>query len=140
MIKYKYNPELVALLESYTRRESGLRKLEDQLYPYLDDYFFKNSKYDWGLTGEVLAYIYEVQDGVTEEMIFRRMLEKLLTAPRVYRRRKGAGGWRRVVTRGRPGRFSGSRNGKLSTATTRRPRTRRLAQKSRGRGYPAKSR
>ena len=138
MIKYnyKYNPELVALLESYARRESGLQELCDQLYPYLEDYFYKNARYDWELTGEVLAYIYEVQDGVTEETAFRRVIEKFLTSPRACCRRKGTGGRRPVITLGRPGRLPDFRNGKLSTATARRRRGRHHT----GRGYPARSR
>ncbi len=136
MIKYKYNPELVALLESYARRESGLQELCDQLYPYLEDYFYKNARYDWELTGEALAYIYEVQDGVTEEPAFRRVIEKFLTAPRVWCRRKGTGGRRPVVTLRRPGRFPDFRNDKLSTTTSHRPRNRHCT----GRGYPARSR
>ena len=74
----KVIPELPALLEPYIRKESALREMRNQLYLNLPTLFPKSAEPERELLSEILAGIYEVQDGVMPEETFRQILQGFL--------------------------------------------------------------
>ena len=74
----KIIPEFKALLAAYAGREISFNEFHDDLSQGLQ-FVFENSSGD-GLDflSEVLAGIYEVQDGVTNEETFRQAIQKFL--------------------------------------------------------------
>ena len=71
-------PELPALLEPYLRKESALREMRNQLYLNLQTIFPKSGEPERELLSEILAGIYEVEDGVMPEETFRQILQGFL--------------------------------------------------------------
>ena len=71
-------PELPALLEAYLRKESALREMRNQLYLNLPILFPKSAEPERGLLSEILAGIYEVEDGVMPEETFRQAVQEFL--------------------------------------------------------------
>ena len=74
----KIVPEFNALLAAYARREVSFNEFDDELSQGLQ-FVFENSDAD-GLDflSEILAGIYEVQDGVMAEAVFRQILQGFL--------------------------------------------------------------
>ena len=84
----KYSSELLSLLGSYIQQESTLHDLCDGLFPYLEMSVHDNARSDWEVSGEILACIYEVGDGVMQEEKFRNIIQEFLTDPPALRPRK----------------------------------------------------
>ena len=74
----KVIPELPALLEPYLRKESALLEMRNQLYLNLPTIFPKSGDPERELLSEILAGIYEVEDGVMPEETFRQTLQGFL--------------------------------------------------------------
>lgn len=74
----KIVPEFKALLAAYAGREVSFNEFDDELSRGLQ-FVFENSDAD-GLDflSEVLAGIYEVQDGVMAEAVFRQAIQEFL--------------------------------------------------------------
>ena len=70
--------ELPALLEPYIRRESTLLEMRNQLYLNLPTLFPKSAEPERELLSEILAGIYEVEDGVMPEETFRQAIQEFL--------------------------------------------------------------
>ena len=71
-------PELPDLLEPYLRRESALLEMRNQLYLNLPTIFPKSGEPERELLSEILAGIYEVEDGVMPEETFRHAIQEFL--------------------------------------------------------------
>ena len=71
-------PELPALLEPYIRSESTLLEMRNQLYLNLPTLFPKSAEPERELLSEILAGIYEVEDGVMPEETFRQAIQEFL--------------------------------------------------------------
>ena len=84
----KYSSELLSLLNSYIEEELTLDDLCDRLFPYLEMSVYENARWDWEVSGEILACIYEVGDGVMQEENFRNIIQEFLTNPPALRPRK----------------------------------------------------
>ena len=110
----KYSSELLSLLNSYIQEELTLDDLCDGLFPYLEMSVYENARWDWEVSGEILACIYEVGDGAMQEENFRNIIQEFLTNPpalrprKPYPRRLGNYSMRRhrIRTMARPGRRS----------------------------------
>jgi hypothetical protein len=108
----KSSSELLSLLDSYIREELTPDDLCDGLFPYLEMSVHECARSDWEVSGEILACIYEVGDGVMQEENFRNIIQEFLTVPPALRPRKAysrrLGNFlmrrRRVRTMVRPGR------------------------------------
>ena len=74
----KIVPELRALLESYIRQETALPEMRNQLYLNLQTIFPQSAEPERELLAEILAGIYEVEDGVRAEEAFRQILQGFL--------------------------------------------------------------
>ena len=114
----KYSSELLSLLSSYIRKEKTMDQLCDGIFPYLEMTVYNHARSDWEVSGEVLACIYEVQDGVMQEEKFQAIIQEFLDDPPAMRPR-------RVITRRRFGtpirvrRFKGYHTGKQQKANSR---------------------
>ena len=71
-------PALRALLESYIRKETALPEMRNQLYQSLQTIFPQSAEPGRELLAEILAGIYEVEDGVRAEATFRQILNGFL--------------------------------------------------------------
>ena len=92
-----YSPEMLTLLESYVGRRVTLAELEDGLYPYLEMTVYNDSRADWELSGEVLACIYEVMEGVMEGKTFHEIIQEFLVDPPALRHRTAVNRRRRDI-------------------------------------------
>ena len=72
-------PELRALLESCIRQETALPEMRNQLYRNLQTIFPQSAEPEREFLAEILAGIYEVQDGVMLEADFRQAIQEFLT-------------------------------------------------------------
>lgn len=84
----KYSSELLSLLGSYIQEEIILDDLCNGLFPYLEISVYDHARSDWEVSGEILACIYEVGDGVMQEENFRNIIKEFLTNPPALRPRK----------------------------------------------------
>ena len=73
-----YNSQLPSVLEKYFRGESTLYELSNQLLDLFSPYYDESLKEEEGLTGEFLAAVYEVQDGVMAEGAFHKAVGEFL--------------------------------------------------------------
>ena len=114
----KYSSELLSLLSSYIRKEKTMDQLCDGIFPYLEMTVYNHARSDWEVSGEVLACIYEVQDGVMQEEKFQAIIQEFLVDPPALRHRA-------VINRKRLGistrfeRLKGCRIGKQRKAHSR---------------------
>ena len=86
----KYSSELLSLLGAYIQEDIALDDLCSRLFPYLEISVHDHSKSDWEVSGEILACIYEVNDGVMQEETFRSVIQEFLTDPPALRPRKAS--------------------------------------------------
>jgi hypothetical protein len=145
-----YSPEMLTLLESYVGRRVTLAELEDGLYPYLEMTVYHDCRADWELSGEVLACIYEVMDGVMEGKTFHDIIQEFLVDPPVLRHRTAMNRRRRDVFMFRQGHIYRLRAGRKPNsfprtrtryfASNRSPRTSKTHPVSVTRGRPVVSR
>lgn len=84
----KYSSELLLLLDSFIQDRLSLNDLCDRLFPYLELSVYEHARSDWEVAGEILACIYEVNDGVMQEEAFRDVIQEFLTDPPALRPRK----------------------------------------------------
>lgn len=75
---YKIVPELATLLDPYLKSEVSLLEMRDQLYLNLQAFFSESTEDDMEMLSEVLACIYEVEDGVMPEDTFRQAVTQFI--------------------------------------------------------------
>ena len=74
----KIIPEFKALLAAYARQELSFTQFHDELSQGLQFVFENSSEDGLDLLSEVLACIYEVEDGVMPEQTFRQAIQEFL--------------------------------------------------------------
>ena len=72
------NSELVLLLKAFSLDEIGLAGVRDEMYLMLQDFASRANDSEMQLLSEVLACIYEVEDGVMDEDLFRQAVRSFL--------------------------------------------------------------
>ena len=107
-----------------------MAELCNGLHPYLEMAVYNDSRADWELSGEVLACIYEVMDGVMEEKTFRDIIQEFLVDPPALRHRTAMNRRRRDVFMFQTGRIYRLRAGRKPNSFSR----------TLTRGYPVISR
>jgi hypothetical protein len=70
--------DLLNLLEQYVQGAMPLEAMHDQLSLSLQELFDNASEDDVEMLSEIMAAMYEVEDGVLPEVEFRRALHKLI--------------------------------------------------------------
>ena len=78
---------LAEQLEKYGRGESSLREVHDYISLRLQWISDNCPKTDMNVASEILCFMYEIQDGTTDEEDFRRWVQKFLKAPAAYAER-----------------------------------------------------
>lgn len=91
---YRIVPELAKLLDLYLNGEVPLKEMRDKLYLQMQVLFGESSQDDKELLSELLACIYEIEDGVMAEDTFRLAVTQFIRShsgltqePVAYRRR-----------------------------------------------------
>ena len=79
--------ELTGFLERYERQECTLAEIHDAISLRLQWFADNGSENEENVTMEVLCFIYEIQDGVTDEEDFRRWIKVFLKSPVAYAER-----------------------------------------------------
>ena len=80
----KIIPVLNDRLCLFLRNKFTVSELEGELLSLLPQYLDDSLKEELGLVGHFLAFVYEVQDGVTEEADLRLGIQKYLETPEKY--------------------------------------------------------
>ena len=91
---YRIVPELAKLLNPYLKGEVPLQEMRDKLYLQMQILFGESSQDDKEMLSELLACIYEVEDGVMAEEKFRQAVTQFIRShsgfaqrPVAYRKR-----------------------------------------------------
>ena len=91
---YRIIPELAKLLDPYLKGEVPLQEMRDRFYLHLQVMFGESSQDDKEMLSELLACIYEVEDGVMAEETFRQAVTQFIRShsgltqePVAYRKR-----------------------------------------------------
>ena len=95
--------QLTEQLEKYGRGESSLGEIHDFVTLRFQEISDDDVRTDMNVASEILCFVYEIQDGATDEEEFRQWVERFLKAPVAYaertpiiqRRRKRAILWER---------------------------------------------
>lgn len=74
--------ELLKVLDSYAQGEMALPAMHDQLSLSLQELFDNASEDDVEMLSEVMAAMYEVEDGVLPETEFQRALREMIREQR----------------------------------------------------------
>ena len=78
---------LAEQLEKYGRGESTFREIHDYISLHLQWITDNGADTDMNLASEILCFVYEIQDGATDEEDFRLWVTRFLKAPVAYAER-----------------------------------------------------
>ena len=79
--------QLTERLEKYGRGESSLGEIHDFVMLRFQEISDNGVRTDMNVASEILCYVYEIQDGATDEEEFRQWVERFLKAPVAYAER-----------------------------------------------------